>query len=151
MIIYRICKREELINIFSYYTFKGKVMKNDFSLNNHNYHVDKEYLHFFSNLDSVFYLRTLKERYLCIYDIPINILNKYEGIGYYLDYFNFYNLNEIVEYAIDSNELELKYIKSVSYIKEDIDIDDYLTGYNLDCYMELLYDSDDLKRVKILK
>lgn len=142
VIVYRICKKEELYEIF-----KGNSFINSGSacsitrLNTHRYESSNKYLHFFQNKSNIFYLRTLKDRYLCVYDIPSDILQKHKGVGYYWDYINFKTLNEVVEYAIETDDMNFEYLKQVSYIKKDIDYDDLIDDYNLTDFLELIYNS----------
>ena len=67
MLVYRICKKDEIDNILNNKSFVNVGNNYNYScINNHNYNENKKYLHFFLNLDSILYLRTLKDRYLCI-------------------------------------------------------------------------------------
>ena len=79
MLVYRICKKSELERIFEDNNFTNVGYNFPVSdLNTHNYTENSKYLHFFLKKESIFYLRTLKDRYICIYDIPEDILNRYK-------------------------------------------------------------------------
>ena len=79
MLVYRICKKSELERIFEDTNFTSVGYNFPvFDLNIHNYTENSKYLHFFLKKESIFYLRTLKDRYICIYDIPEDILNRYD-------------------------------------------------------------------------
>lgn len=152
MIVYRICKRTELQKIFEYNNFTN--VGYNFSildLNTHNYNKNSKYLHFFKNKESIFYLRTLKDRYICVYDIPEDILNRYKGIGYYLDYINYRILNEVTEYAIENNVIDLKFLKQVGYIKRDIEFEEYLDDCDLTDFIEIIYTCTGDKKLVLKK
>ena len=53
----------------------------------------------------------------------ISIENQTKGIGYYLNFINFTNLDEVTEYAIESEQVEFKYLKQVYAVKFDLDFD----------------------------
>lgn len=147
MIVYRVCNKEEIENIFkdnSFINIGHSFIKSN--LNTHNYNEKIKYLHFFANINNIFYLRTLKDRYLCTYDIPCDILNNYQGIGYYLDYINYRELNEVIEYAVCNNVIELSYLKEISYIKENIDYEDFIEDY-----LERIYTNNIKRRVLVLE
>ena len=112
MLVYRICSSDEINNIFSDYKFNnvGNYFKNS-TLSSHNYKEDKKYMHFFHNKDSILYLST-DNKYLCTYNIPDEVLDKYKGFGNYMDYFNFSSLVTIVEYAIENIEIDFEFLES---------------------------------------
>lgn len=152
MIVYRVCKNEELQIIFKDNGFTNVGYNfNDSNLNTHQYSKNNKYLHFFLNKDSIFYLRTLKDRYICIYDIPEEILNKYEGMGYYWDYINYKTLNEVVEYAIEISNIRMEYLKQVSYIKQDLDYEALLEDCDLSEYVDVIYNRMNEKRFLLKK
>lgn len=152
MIVYRICKMAELKKIFedNNFTNVGYNFSNS-DLNTHNYNKSSKYLHFFLNKDSIFYLRTLKDRFICVYDIPEYILNRYKGIGYYWDYINYRTLNEVIEYAIENNVIDLKFLKRVSYIKCDVEFEEYLVDNNMTNFTEIIYTCVDDKKLVLKK
>ena len=152
MVVYRVCKKEELKKILEDNSFRN-IGYNffDSNLNTHKYNINSKYLHFFLNKDSILYLRTLKDRYICIYDIPEDILKQSEGIGYYWDYINYRVLNEVTEYAVESSNIKMIYLKQVSYIKKDIDDEEFLDDYDLSEYVDTIYNSVEGKRLLLKK
>lgn len=89
----------------------------------------------------------LKDKYLCIYNIPEDILKQYEGIWYYLDYFKFAIKIEVDEYAIKCHELSFDYLEKVYYINEEIDLDDSKLTNFLDC----IYEKESGKKLVLKK
>lgn len=152
MIVYRICKKEELQKVIEDNNFTNTGYNFSVSdLNTHNYNKNSKYLHFFLNKESIFYLRTLKDRYICVYDIPEDILNRYKGIGYYWDYINYRTLNKVTEYAIENKVIDLKFLKQVSYIKRDIDFEEYLDDYEMRNFIEIIYNCIEDKKLVLKK
>ena len=150
MIVYRISKLEEIKKILSNKSLEGigKYFEESSKLSTHKY-LNKPYLHFFHNLDSIFYLRTLKDRYLCIYDIPEEVLEKNVGLGYYLDYFSLRGKRKVKEYAISIEDLEYEYLKEINYIKEFIDLDNYFYYNDLNEKMLTIYKKKDHKKLTL--
>lgn len=151
MLVYRVCKNIEFKKILNENNFNN--IGNYFTktnLNTHNYDEKYKYLHFFKDKESIFYLRTLKDRYLCIYDIPEEILSKYIGTGYYWDFINYKDLNDVVEYAIENEAIDISFLKQVAYIKCDIEYEDYLDDNELIDYVDVIYSFMDNKK-RILK
>lgn len=151
MLVYRICKKEEIEKLFKNHNIED--IGNCFSLtevNNHHYEPNQKYLHFFKDKDSILHF-LLKEKYLCIYDIPEDILKQYEGIGYYLDYFKFAIKIEVDEYAIRSNKLNFDYLEKIYYIKEEIDLDDYLDDSELTNFLDCIYEKESGKKLVLKK
>lgn len=148
MIVYRICKKEEIQEIFRDNSFTNVGSYScDSNLNTHHYDKNNKYLHFFLNKDSIFYLRTLKDRYICVYDMPEDILEQYKGIGYYWDYINYKNLNEVIEYAVEISNIKMAYLKQIGYIKQDLDYEDFLEDDVLMGYVDVIYNNISEKRL----
>ena len=149
MIVYRISKFEEVNKIIENESLDniGKYFEES-KISTHKY-IKKPYLHFFHNLDSIFYLRTLKDRYLCIYDIPEEVLENNVGLGYYLDYFNLRGKRKVKEYAICLEDLKYEYLKEINYIKEYIDIDDYFYHDDLIDKLVPVYKQDNHKKLTL--
>lgn len=150
MLVYRVCRKEEILKLFDKYDMND--IGNYFSItevNNHHYEPNQKYLHFFKDKDSILHF-LLKDKYLCIYDIPEDILKQYEGIGYYLDYFKFAVKIEVDEYAIKCHELSFDYLEKVYYINEEIDLDDYLDDSELTNFLDCIYEKEKGK-ILILK
>lgn len=151
MLVYRICKKEEIEKLFKNHNIVD--IGNCFSLtevNNHQYEPNQKYLHFFKEKDSILHF-LLKDKYFCIYNIPENILKQYEGVGYYLDYFKFAIKIEVDEYAIISNKLNFDYLEKIYYIKEEIDLDDYLDDFELTNFLDCIYEKESGKKLVLKK
>lgn len=145
MLVYRICKKDEIDMIFNDRNFKnvGKVCKINDNINTHVYKNNKKYIHFFKNKDSIFYLNTTKEMYVCTYDIPIYLLETHYGVGFYLDKFNFRNLEKVSEYAIENESISFNYLLRIEKILEYIDIDDYMHD-DISSKIETIYLSNQM-------
>lgn len=150
MIVYRVCKEDEINLIFANKDFLD--VGSNFScseISTHKYNENKKYLHFFQKKDSILYLGVLKGRYICTYDIPEDILECHRGIGYYYNYFNYRNLNAVEEYAIETDLIKMSFLKSVGYIKEDIDFDDFIDDYDTANFIDVIYDSNNEKKLSL--
>ena len=144
MHLYRVCKEEEYDKIMSNNSDIGKNMITNNKLNTHNYASSIKYLHFFTKESDIIYLRHLKNRYLCTYNIPDEITNKHIGYGYYLDCLNFRRLETILEYAIPSNNISIANIEKIELITSEIDIEDYM-------YEEKQFKKEIYNRIKTKK
>lgn len=144
MLVYRICKKDEIDNILNNKTFVNLGNNyNYFCINNHNYNENKKYLHFFLNLDSILYLRTLKDRYLCIYDIDDNILNKNKGLGYYLNYISYSTLDEVIEFRLENKEINFDNLKQIYYINKYIDYEEFLDNFDISKFSDIIYNTKE--------
>ena len=125
MRVYRLCNKEEAKTILKSYNFRnvGHKCKNDFHKNTHQYVQDKNYLHFFENEISLLYLHPSKGKIVCIYNIPDEILSLSKGRGVYLDFINFEDMEEVNEYAIESEKVKFQYLETIYIIDQDIDFD----------------------------
>lgn len=143
MIVYRVCKKIEIDKIFEDNNFQN-VGSNycGTTINDHKYDKDSKFLHFFPNKDSILFLKTLKDRYFCVYDIPDEILNENMGTGYYLDFINYRDMKEVVEYAISTNIITIDNLKQIYYIKNEIDYEDLLDN-DIDSFINIIYDKSD--------
>lgn len=143
MLVYRLCKEEEVKEILKSKKFKnvGKCFKINDRNNTHKYIENRKYLHFFDQIVNLFHFDTCQEYYICTYDIPNELLAKYKGIGYYLDCFNCRTHEQVVEYAIPSNYMSFDYLLKVEEIWEDMDVDDYLY-HNMDKKMITIYEKE---------
>ncbi len=143
MKVYRLCRENEVNQILNNQFFDniGSFYSN-FGCNIHNYDKDKRYLHFFKSKASLLYLNTLKNRYICVYDIPNRLLQKYLGKGKYRDLINFAELVEVEEYAIPSKLLKFKYLQSIDKIIEYIDVDEFLEDDSLCDFVENVYNKE---------
>ena len=144
MLVYRICKKNEIEKIFKEKSFEniGRYFEKNSSLNNHNYEDVYRYMHFFDDKVNILYLN-LSNHYLCTYDIPEDILCKYVGIGYYWGFEFLDKLYEVREYAVKSEEINISFLKQVDYIKDFFEFDDYIYDENLTKFIEPIYSSND--------
>ena len=154
MKVYRLCKEDEYIKIISNKNFKsiGKKFQNNSKLNNHIYEEDKLYIHFFKNFDSIFYLNTNKNKYICIYSIPDKLLEKYKGTGFYLDRENFRNLENVDEYFIENSKKKFNYLDKIYKINNYIDyldIFDQTFINNIECIFPK--EETEEEKIKTLK
>lgn len=144
MIVYRVCKKDEIDNILNNKLFINVGNNFNYScINNHSYNKDTKYLHFFLNLDSILYLRTLKDRYLCIYDIEDNILNKNKGLGYYLNYISYNTLDEVIEYRLENKDINFDNLKQVYYINNYIDYEDFFDDFDISKIADIIYNIEE--------
>lgn len=155
MLVYRICDKEEIDKLFENYNIEDigfKIVdKNYYGVykpNNHKYKNNKKYLHFFKDLENIFYLSTKKDRYICTYEIDDKILNKTKGIGKYLNFINYIHLIEVEEYAINIKLLDFNNLLKVDLIEEDIDYEDFLNDNSLSCYIKNIYEKEDIKKLE---
>jgi len=145
VLVYRICSKQEIEQILNYNEFTAignyglTYLNNNKNKNNHMYKLDKLYLHFFKNKDSIFYMDTSEDRFICTYDIPEDILKTGMGMGQYPNYFNFNHLMNICEYAIESLLISFEYLLKVERIKEYIDIEDYMYDNELSEFVQIVY------------
>ena len=149
MEVYRLCDKKEIDEIFKNKDFKNagskgkKYKKNEgeINLNNHHYNEDEMYMHFFPKFNNLFYLNLEKGMYLCLYDIPDDILNNNIGKGEYADPFDYRITRVVTEYCIKSKEIKFEYLQKVELLKKDVDYIDYLSGEPLDDFFEPVYTS----------
>jgi len=149
MIVYRVCKENEINEIIKNkdFSYIGCNLNNT-NLNNHNYEKNQLYLHFFPDKDDIFYLRTLKNRYICTYDIPEEVLEKYKGNGYYWDFLYFHGISIVSEYSIKNTDISFEYLIKIEYIKDGINIGDYIEDHSLSTHVQPIYRQP--KKVKML-
>ena len=149
MLVYRVCSQEEITMILEEKSFEnvgksGKdliAVQQQKNVNNHEYHFQKNYLHFYKDKMSMFYMKT-ENTYLCTYNIPDDILAPREKEGYYLDFVNYRRIVRVPEYALETSLLNFDYLDKVEYINEYIDIDDYITNKNLTDSVNVIYLKD---------
>ncbi len=149
MIVYRLCRESEineLLNTKST-TNIGKEYISNPKQNNHNYKDNIKYLHFYKDYDSLFYLYLKPNRYICTYNIPDELLQKYQGTGFYLDRIFLEKLESTTEYAVPNNEISFSYLQKVDKIKEEIEFEDYICGGHHDS-LETIYDTSQKQYAK---
>ena len=147
MLVYRICNNNEISKILTNKSLNeiGKKYHTNKLINTHNYKNNIKYIHFYKDFNSIFYLNTNKNFYICTYNIPDNILDNCIGIGYYLDREFLRNIENVYEYAIDSKLVLFDYLLKIDKITDNIDFDDYIYNSYLD-KLETIY----LKQSKTL-
>ncbi|MBQ2946508.1 MAG: HD domain-containing protein [Bacilli bacterium] len=145
MVVYRICKKEEIEHIFNDKNFKnvGKSFEINKNTNTHLYTADKKYIHFFKDKDSIFYLDTCADMYICTYCIPDSLLESHYGVGFYLDRTDFRTLEKVSEYAIENEFINFNQLLKIERIKEYIDIEDYIY-YDITSKIETIYLSNEI-------
>lgn len=126
MKVYRLCTREEIMAIAQNKNFRkvGKHFEINENIKSHNYHPKRKYLHFFKNKSSLMYLSTIAGRFICVYDLPEQLLNKRKGVGKYRDFVNFTSLHTLEEYAVETSLLEYKHLVATYEIVKTIDYED---------------------------
>ena len=92
MKVYRYLSEDELNKIKEgdVLSIGGYYYKNP--TNSHRYDENERYLHFFANKKNYLYVRDLHyfnnkkcQFYLCEFNIPLRVLIRYAGVGYYVD------------------------------------------------------------------
>lgn len=140
MKVIRLCKGQEIKQILETHSFSGAGLSSVINpkLNTHLYKRNEFYLHFFTKLENIFYLNVQKGCFICTYDMPNELLEQYQGIGYYLDFIFYRNLVEVVEYAVESKKMNFDYLEKVEVLKVDLDYEDLLDS-SLDDFTEVIY------------
>lgn len=154
MLVYRLCRIGEVNKLLQEKSVEnigvsGQLLierQHKENVNNHVYNYQKEYLHFYKRLESIFYLYT-EDKYLCTYDIPEEILEKYLGYGFYRDFRTRGRIVSTVEYAIDIEELSFDYLVKIDKILEYINYEDYLFDPSLHEELETIY-SKERRRIR---
>lgn len=150
MFVYRVCSYEEIEFIFKNYDFSevGNYFKES-GLNTHFYDANERYIHFFHDKEGIMN-RTLKNQYLCVYNIPDEILKDCDGIGYYSDDC-FETYIEVKEYAVKSSQIKFDYLIKVDRINAYIDLDDYIEDSELTKFLEPVYRKENGKKLILKK
>lgn len=140
MLVYRICQKNEIETILKDKTFinAGKYYEINNKKNTHKYLINKKYIHFFKDKDSIFYLNTDAKMYICTYNIPNHLLETHYGIGYYLDRIYYKNLEKVDEYAIENEFISFNYLLKIEKIIKYIDIEDYINN-DISSKIEIIY------------
>ena len=126
MYLYRLCDPIEAKIILETKDFSslGNNYRNCFK-NNFTYEPGKKYLHFFDSPYNIYFLNTIKDNYICTYDIPEEILPE-KNTCYNINFLDFDNNGDVDEYVIESNKILFDYLYSMDKIRETIDYEDYL-------------------------
>ena len=151
MLVYRVSSQKEIDKLFQNRDIKdigNYCTKTD--VNNHEYEENSKYIHFFKEKSSIFHF-LLRGKYICEYDIPNEILEKYEGVGYYHNYYGFKSMVEVVEYAVKCCELDFNYLNKVEYSKEELEPEYYLDDPNLLKFVQSVYNKEKEKKLILKK
>lgn len=140
MKVFRLCRENEVKQILDTKSFEyiGNYCRNS-EKNSHIYNENIKYLHFFKNKSDLLYLNTLTNRFICVYNIPKEILSMYSGYGKYRDYIRFITLNKVEEFAVPSSIIKFDYLSSISKIVKDIDFEDMCENPNLSGFIQQIY------------
>ena len=123
MLVYRVCSQNEINCILKnknynnvgrniYCNLYGKILANT-----HKYDELGYYMHFFKDYSSIYLLECNVVEYICIYDIPLSLLNNYIGKGMYdVEVNGLPESFEVFEYAIPSKLISVDYLISVEKI-----------------------------------
>ena len=149
MLVYRLCNEKELKLLLDEKSFKH--IAREFypvkTFNNHPYKKYKKYVHFFHNFDSIFYLTVNEEKYLCTYNIPDEILRRSKGIGFYYDRIHLEKLEDVEEYAVEEDELDISYLQKIQKVLRYIDFEDYILKDYKDG-LQTVYNKNGIRRNK---
>lgn len=144
MLVYRLCKEEEITNILDFKNFSkvGKIFPKNEKLNTNSYDKNIKYLHFFKYKRDLLYLDLKANSYICTYDVPSYILEINKGIGFYLDFYNLNNLVNVDEYAVPIDQLHFSNLCKVEKIINYMDIDEWFGEYNKN--VDVIYSNNNI-------
>ena len=147
MRVYRLCNEDEIEFILRDRNFEsiGHKCQNDSTKNTHQYMQNVNYMHFFENEMSLLYLYPSKGKIICVYDIPDEILSSSRGRGLYLDFINFEDMQEVNEYAIESDKVKFKHLETIYRVDQDLDFDYVPKTDELYDGLSVVYDFQSLK------
>ncbi len=142
MKVYRLCRRDEVEEILDNYSFDnvGNYCRNS-EKNSHIYDESIKYLHFFKQKTDLLYLNTLVGRFICVYDIPENLLSKYCGYGKYRDYIKFSKLVDVEEIAIPSQYIKFDFLENIFEITRNIEFEDLYEDSSLAGLVSEIYNN----------
>lgn len=125
MIVYRLCKPEEMNKILDDKGFDnvGRTFTVSPRLNNFNYEPQTKYLHFFTSKMDLLYLCPSEGHIVCEYCIPDELLTCHEGEGLYLDFLFWRNTCRVKEYAVPTELIKIEYISKVEQLTEDYEFE----------------------------
>ncbi|MDE5539154.1 MAG: hypothetical protein K2J20_01560, partial [Bacilli bacterium] len=124
--IYRACSREEV----DYLLDNGDIKEMGsfccyLGCNSHKAEIGCKYLYFFLSKKAILYMCPEEGMCVCTYDIPEDVLAKYEGVGYYSDYIRGTLIISVKEFAVKSEEMKFEYLKKAELLLKDIDYRDF--------------------------
>lgn len=146
MKLYRLCNKTEVELIFKERNFinVGHECYDNHTCT-HRYKYGINYMHFFDNEINLLYMNPSKEKYVCIYNVPVEILENSLGKGMYLDFINLKNIEKVDEYAIESEKIRFEYLKMVYSINNMVDFDYVPDKDEIYSYFNILYDFNEIK------
>lgn len=147
MRVYRLCNRDETEYILKNRNFEnvGHKCKKDFTKNTHQYRQDINYMHFFEEETSLLYLYPSKGKMICVYGIPDDVLSSSIGRGLYLNFITFEDMQEVNEYAIESDKIKFEYLEKIYIINQDLDFDYVPKTEEIHDGLSIVYDFESLK------
>lgn len=128
MLVYRICKRDEVDALINNKPLYGDNDKN---------------INFFREKYNIFCLDVSKDVFVCTYDIPDYLLKNRHDTWLYLDRVCYKSLEKADEYIIDNRFIKFEYLLKVERILEPIDIEEYIYE-DISSKMELFYLKKDI-------
>ena len=154
MVVFRICDKEEIDKIFSsddYFDFGTSgsyfIEKNEIrQLNYNKYDPSKKYLHFFKLKEGIEHCEPLKGRYVCIYNIPDDILKQSRGRGIYKNLHIMADRLDLDEYAIESAKLNKSYLIRIELLTQTIDYRDKDFMFTDDTF-KIVYDTPEAEEL----
>lgn len=139
VLVYRVCSKNEVALILNSTSFDNIGTKEIFGKFDGRQSFRNElHIHFFPSIDNILYMIDGDHKYLCIYDLPLDILEKYKGYGDYC-YNGHYKYN-VLEYAVPSREMSFSYLKSIYVLLRDIDEYDFYYNQMVASAAEKIYD-----------
>lgn len=147
MRVYRLCNKDEAESILRDRKFEGIGHKcqNDSAKNTHQYMPNVNYMHFFEKEMSLLYLYPSKGKIICVYDVPDEILCSSRGKGFYLDFINFEDRQEVSEYAIESDKVKFEHLETIYIVDQDLDFDYVPKTDELYDGLSIVYDFQSFK------
>ena len=148
MFLYRLCKEEEALKILETKRIAtiGRYCINNLKLNTHIYEKNQKYLHFFLEEYAITNLNPSKGKYICTYNLPIYLVDKYQGFGYYRSVFDLDTTVKIPECAIPSQLISFTDLIKIEKIKEYLDFELYLD--DIDKYKEVIYPKETNTKIR---
>ncbi len=144
MLVYRICCEKEVDYILNYEAFYNIGNVNIVSsLNTHQYEPGLFYMHFFQNYKSILYMEPKYLKYVCIYDIPEEVLEKFKGYGMYYTY-PYRETFAVAEYAIPCTQIKFSYLKKVERLLKNVTAEDFIDQSLDKMAFETIYDSSKI-------
>lgn len=142
MKVYRLCGFEEIDKILKCKNFSqvGSNFVIDDKKSTHRYDTSKKFLHFAEHRIDLLFHYLKKNKFICTYEIPDEILSEHFGYGKYLDYVKFKTLENIREYAIPTDLLKFEFLTEVDKIVQPIDYEEVWDNPSMKGFLEKFYE-----------